>query len=119
MDRFEKTSPRPNQPVRARDIGNMPRETLSRLRNNSTTQISRYGENMLIKTKGGEGATFGNFSISTVKELPAIPTTGAKFVIWTSLDGGTGDNQIWATCAGATSWYPLFKYTTRSGIPST
>lgn len=117
MDRFEKTSPRPNQPVRARDIRQIPRDTLMHLRNNSTTQISRYGENTMIKTKAVAESLSTGLRIEKVLALPPIPTSGGRFVFWTSEGAGTGDDQIWVAYAGQTAWTPMQKYTTKSGTP--
>jgi hypothetical protein len=50
-----------------------------------------------------------------VTALPAIPETGCLMVLWTSDDGGTGDNQVWMAYAGQAKWYPMQFFTSKSG----
>lgn len=66
---------------------------------------------------GGGVGTGGAFAIPTVLVLPAIPLSGAAVVYWTSLGGGTGDNQIWWAYAGQSAWTPGQFFTTKSGTP--
>ena len=56
-----------------------------------------------------EGVVFGG----EVTALPAIPDTGLMRVIWNVSD----DLEEWGVHAGATRWYALYQYSSRSGVP--
>ena len=68
-------------------------------------------------TGGDTTTTTAIFSVDTVETLPPIPDTGYQKVFWTSMSGGTGDNQNWDTNAGQTRWYPCQRPTTLDGTP--
>ena len=60
----------------------------------------------------------GLTGVDMVAVLPAIPTEGARSVIWgtsTQISGGTGDGYKWTACEGYTKWKPDHNYTTLSG----
>lgn len=82
-----------------------------------TGGVSNFGNRQAIRRQratigGGAGLT-----ISTVLVLPAIPTTGGRFVYWTSAGAGTGDDQIWVAYAGQDRWYAIQRPSLLSGIP--
>lgn len=66
-------------------------------------------------TSGGRGAP------PWVRELPEIPGgRGYREVVWCSaetLEGGTGDDQIWEVSALYDKWVPRGFLTSLSGVP--
>jgi hypothetical protein len=77
---------------------------------------SNFG-NRLVQKPARRQMGGGGLSVSTVEVLPEIPATGARFVYWTSVGAGTGDDQIWVAYAGQDRWYALQRPSLLSGIP--
>jgi len=67
-----------------------------------------------INADGDEWIPFGS-DVPVVLVLPAIPTDGMAEVYWTSLGGGTGDDQVWRAYANQAAWTPTQKFTAKSG----
>ena len=118
MDRKQNTGYRQGQTIRAADLNQMPNKTLGRIKNNTSTQVSQIGDNTLIRSRNTQRIVAEGLRIEKVETLPAIPTSGGRFVFWTSEGDGTGDDQIWVAYAGQTAWTPLQKFTTLSGAPT-
>ena len=117
MNRYEKRRYQDGSKIQPSDLNDMPRRAVESIRSTSNTRVNRLGDNVTIKNTGDIVRAAGGLNVAIVTELPAIPASGAKFVFWTSADGGTGDNQIWVAFKGQTKYYPLQFYTTNSGIP--
>lgn len=71
-----------------------------------------------VPTRVAKGGGGGGLSVSVVNTLPAIPSSGAKIVYWTSAGVGTGDDQLWIAYAGQSAWTPMQFTTTHSGAPA-
>lgn len=90
-------------------------------------RLNKFSDKMIISatdTGGSRGS--GNMVIPIVATLPPIPTrpqgeTIKKiYVFWgdsSTIAGGTGDAQIWVCVPGDTRYYPLEKFTSKSGVP--
>lgn len=72
---------------------------------------------MRMATPGGGNST-NMLPFEIVDELPAIPTSGIKWVFWTSTSPGTGDDQVWEACEEDAEWSPQDKLTTKDGTPA-
>ena len=68
----------------------------------------------------------GGFKIDRVNELPDIPESECKIVIWLAPDNPDnpdpddpkkGDGQPWFADQEDDRWYPMIRYTYHSGIP--
>lgn len=107
---------RPGQRLKQGDIARtnagVPREIVG----GAGTTVRTIGNRAIVTAKKGKGGG-GGLTISTVLTLPAIPTSGAKFVFWTSAGAGTGDDQIWVAYAGQTAYTPMQAVTSLSGTP--
>lgn len=107
---------KPGHAIKARDINSIPRTTADNLHPSQGVSKFQSGDAMVLnaaiaKSKGG-------FAIPLVANLPPLPVTGCRFVIWgnsTMIAGGTGDGQIWVATFGDTRWYPLYRMTSLSG----
>ena len=118
MERFDRREFKRGSKLTAEDVNNIPRHANENIRSNTNTQVSRFGNNVMLRTKGGSASSIASgLRIETVLTLPAIPTSGCRMVFWTSTGGGTGDNQVWMAYAGQTAYTPMQKYTTKSGVP--
>lgn len=67
-----------------------------------------------------------SLDIDRVNELPPIPTSGCRLVIWLKPDNPDdpdpndpkkGDGLLWFADEEDDRWYPLNRYTYHSGIP--
>ena len=117
MNRYEKRRYQDGSKIQPSDLNDMPRRAVESIRSTSSTRVNRLGDNVTIKSKGGDSSVASVLGIAKVLVLPPIPTSGARLVFWTSEGTGTGDDQIWVAYAGQTAYTPMQNYTTKSGIP--
>ena len=118
MERYERRRYQDGSRVQPRDLNDMPRRAMESMCSTSTTRVNRMGDNVTIKSTGGDGdGVASGLRIAKVLVLPPIPTSGARLVFWTSEGTGTGDDQIWVAYAGQTAYTPMQKNTTNSGVP--
>lgn len=57
--------------------------------------------------------------VRVVESLPEIPSAPGNMmeVYWTSVGGGSGDDQVWRAFPGQTEWTPTQYYSALSGAP--
>ena len=86
--------------------------------------IGRQGQQLVISAEtggragGAKSSTQAQtLSVDTVENLPAVPTSGIRFVYWTSAGAGTGDNQVWSATEYDSVWTPEQQTTTNNNTP--
>ena len=103
--------------ISGRETERLRRNTFENLNKSASAHIDRKGGSAIIRAKGGNEGLASGLRIEVVAALPAIPTSGGRFVFWTSDGTGTGDDQVWLAFKGQTAWTPQQKFTTKSGVP--
>ncbi len=115
-------------PLSADNINNLIYSFFDHIKAGLGIRVSRFDKDIIISTDGGNGRG-GTSSIyipivATLPEIPQDAPQGGKirqiYVYWgddDEIEGGTGDSQIWATTPGQTRYYPLEKFTSKSGVP--
>lgn len=117
----------PGEKIKASDINGLPKHILNNIRAGEGISLKRSNNNLIISAiaapnrPGGSGGLV----IEEVLDLPVLNEANQKYidgwiVYWLSEaeeEGATGDSQLWMVRFPQRQWYPLQRFTAKSGVP--